>query len=175
MLFLEFVIASKSPLIGIFFLPGAGGHNDKLLAFRGLEEIVTRKQADAFPGLEIAASKKAREAAVGGAIARKGKDVRCAVTEDETRADCELKSPCGGLILTRIKMGADDSGERIAVGNAKARKTEIERLRDAFLRMRGTTQERKIRRDGEFRERGARAVHAKSPCMNQRGAALSVS
>jgi len=134
-----------------------------------------RQKAEALLRLEIAQSDEAREAAIGGAIARKAENISCAVAKDEASADRELQAACRRLIVSRINMRTHDAGKSVAIGNADALETKLKGAGDELFRMRGATQEREIGGDGEFRERNAwpRGAHAKSPCMNQRGAAVS--
>jgi hypothetical protein len=161
----------------IFFLPCAGRHHDELHARRVDEKIIAREKTKALLRPQIAASDEACEPAVSRAIARKRKNVGRAIAKDETGADRKLETVGRRLVVSCIDMGADDAGKRIAVGNPNSGKAEVERMRNQLFRMRSAAQEGKIRGDGKFREgnAGPRGFHAKSPCMNQRSAMISVS
>src|SRR5690348_7391099 len=97
-------------------------NDDEEQAFVEFGEIVEVDDAFAFFGAAVAEGEKAREAAVSGAVGWISDDVGCAVREDEPCADDEAHVD---LLLARLAVGANDAGERIAVGDADGRETVI--------------------------------------------------
>ena len=115
-----------------------------------------------------------------------GDDVGRAVGEGEARAHDEAetspRAACSASCLFRSQLldacpsqnllqrgiGAHDAGDGVAVGDADAGMAERERFAARIARMRCAAQEGEIRRG---RELGI-SCHGKSPCRNQRGAAL---
>ena len=141
-------------------------HHDERQPLAPLDQIVEIKRAHAFFRAQVALREQAAQAPPGGAVARIGEDVGRSVAEHEPRAGDDAKALGGGLVLARENMRAHDAGDGIAVGDSHARKPQLHRLRDDFLRVRGSAQEREIRRRGKLR---VMRVHANNPCMNQRG------
>ena len=78
----------------------------------------------------------------------------------------------GEPVDLRLLPGAHDARHRVAVGKADCRKAEPPGGDRQLLGLGGAAQEGEIRLDAEFGigDRGD-GVHAKSPCMNQRGTA----
>ena len=62
---------------------GAWWHQDELKAFGVLDEVCDVEDAVAFFGAAVAEGQQATEASPGGAVARVGQNVGCAVAEDE--------------------------------------------------------------------------------------------
>ena len=103
------------------------------------------QDAVAFFGAAVADGEQAAEAAVGGAVGRVGEDVGRAVAEDEAGADVDREVQLFGL-----REGADDAGDRVAVGDADGGVAERVRLLHQLARMRAAAQEGEVRRRREF-------------------------
>ena len=131
-----------------------------------------RKQAGAFLRAGIAAGEKPRQAAIGGAVLRKTQNIGRAVAKDQPAPMARRKPPaCCSSCET---MRAHDAGQRIAIGDPDAGEPLRHRRRDKFFRVRGAAQKGEIRRRRQLGVAMRNARHAKRPCMNQRGRAVSL-
>ena len=89
---------------------------------------------------EIAGGEEAAEPSVGGAVGRPDGHVRRSVAEGEAAAD-----RVGRAGLSRRQMAANDSGERVHVGDGEAGEAQPGGRRRKLFRVRGAAQEGKIR------------------------------
>ena len=157
------------------------GHDDEQETAGIGKEIAQGEQAFALLGPEIAHSQQPAQPAPAGPVRGIGDDVGRAVGEDEAASDRKLetaggrggRSAGGGELFphpVQRRIGPDDAGDGVAVGNADAGMAEREGGHDQVLRVRGAAQEGKI---GGGRQFGIDRVtaHANSPCRNQRGGA----
>src|SRR5260370_39885096 len=118
----------------------------------------------------LAAGEQLTQPAVSLPVARIDQDVRRAVHENEARTDQKFWFVFDVGIF-ELLVSPHYACQRIVVGNADDRKTQIASLMHVILRMRSAAQERKIRRDSDFGIAGG--IHANSPCTNQlEGASL---
>ena len=138
--------------------PGRRQRRDDLPLSPG-DKILEVEPAFALRSPAFAERQQPAQAAIGRAVGRIAEQAG-RVGEVEARADDEAQP---GLFGGR--MGAHDTGERIAVGDRDGAVAQFERPGNQFLGMRGAFQEAEIARHLQF----GIAAHAKSPCMNQCG------
>ena len=105
-------------------------------------DIFKIEHAFALLGAPHAQRQQPAEPAIGGAVARVGKQAWC-VFEIETAAHDEFDA----AQLARGEMSADDASKRVAVGDGDGRKAERPRRRHQLFRMRAAAQEGEIAGD----------------------------
>ena len=95
-------------------------------------------------GAALAQGEKARQTSIGGAVGRVAEQAR---TVDEVEAgtddDAEIHVPGRAV-------GADDAGERVAVGDGKGAQAQLPRLRHQLFGMGRAAQEGEVGRDLEL-------------------------
>ncbi len=142
-------------------------HRNKNLSLRMGRDIGERKLALAFCGAPLAERDQTRQAAVSGAVFRKAEEARC-IVEVEPRAD---NQPDGCVLGGDV--GADNAGERVAVGHGNRLEAERFGLRDKFVGVGGATQKRKVGCNLQLGIAHGVVSHPKRPCISQRGAPSS--
>ena len=123
-----------------------------LKALAAVQKVLEDEPAFAFGRAPISLCQNPAEPAISLAILRIGERVRAAVDEDEARAG---NDPCGGHrlnIISRERVRAHNSGERVAVGDPDPGELKLGCARDHLLGMRRSAQEREIRRRRQFGE-----------------------
>src|SRR6516165_7011600 len=111
------------------------------------KKILEIKQAAGFLGTAITAGEQATEFTPAGAVAWISQNVGCAIGEDEA---------CTGMIgerqiaFTLGHMGAHHARNAVAIAETEACQVEPCRLRQQFLGMGSTRQEREVRGDSEL-------------------------
>ena len=147
-----------------------GRHHHQQQAVLPFEQIIEGEQTLALRRAQLSRAQQATETAIGFAIRRIGENVRRAIHEDETATD-ELLRDRLAFLLQFFKRGihAHDAGQCVAVGDADGGIAQQRRRMRELPGMRGTAQEREIRRDADFRIGG----HANIPCRYQRGFPVS--
>jgi hypothetical protein len=138
------------------------------LPFGKFQEIIDLQVTLALFGAiaALAAGEQLAETAVGRAIARIDQDVRRAVHEDQPRSDQKLWL-VRDVGIIEFLVGPHHAGQRVVIGDADDGKPQVARLLHIGARIRSPAQERKIRRDADFRV--SRRGHANNPCMYQFG------
>ena len=145
-------------------------HDDQQQTVLPRDKIGKRQNAFAFFGAQFAGAEQAAEIAIGYAILRVSEDVGCVIRKRQPRTNQQSRQRCFTLALHLFQrvIGTHDAGDRITIGNADGGIAIIHRGFDQLMRMRRTTQERKIRGDGKLG-----VIHAKLPCMYQRATPFS--
>ena len=138
-------------------------HQHQQQAFLPFEEIVEREMAFALGGAQFSRTQQPAEAAIGGAVGGVSENVGRAVNEDKARANQQFWPVFFDCLQRRI--GAHDTGQGVAVGNADGGKPALCRRFHKLPGMRGAAQEGIIRRHGDF----GIGIHAKTPCRNHCG------
>ena len=172
--FLRIVPRALERVARAFFARGMRRHDDEQQSFLPGEKIVETQNAFALGGAKLAEAQKTAQPSVRRAIGRIGENVGRAVDEDESRADEQFRRRAVFLQhFLYAFIGAHHARKRVAVGDADRGMAVKRRRQDQFSGMRSATQKREIRGDRDLGV-GKRGTHAKSPCMNQRGAAVSL-
>jgi len=108
-------------------------------------EIVAIEQTLALVGAALAQREEPGKPSPGGAILRIGEDVGRAVGKHEPGAGSKFQARFLGLL-----MGAHHAGDRIAIGDTKARKAELLGALHQLFAMGSAAQEREVGGDGQF-------------------------
>ena len=146
-----------------------------ILAMR--QKVLQLQQAIALLRPQIADSQQPCQPPPAMARGRIGDDIGRIIGEAQPRAhdetEIEGRALAVGKLLKRIAQGnmcAHHPCHRVAIGNPDPAHAEIDRLRDHLGRLRGSTQERVIRRSNKF---GKGLHQANSPCRYHSGEATS--
>ncbi|MCY1223277.1 hypothetical protein D9M72_353980 [compost metagenome] len=142
-------------------------HHREQQVLAPLDEIGFIERAGALLGAQVSSTQHPAEIAPAAAIAGIGKHVGQIFRKGEPRAGLE-----GVFLHLGLRMRAHHTGNRIAVGNAKAANVKTARRNHHLARMRRAFEEGEIRPGADL-EIGDSVAHAKTPCMNQRGGALA--
>ena len=129
-------------------------HHAEHHAFAPGQKIWKVEKAIPLHGADIAEGEEAAEAAIGGAVGRPGEDVGGAVAECQAAAD-----GVGDTALFGGAEGANDAGERVAIGDADAGKTKARRRLHQFLGARSPAQKREVGGDAKLSEGNAGKGH----------------
>ena len=146
-------------------LVGGGGEirqDGERQAFPPVEEVGAPEVRSALFAAQIGFGEHAAEMPPALAVLRIGEHVGCAVRKRQPRSRM-----IGEARLLRLQPGPDRAGDRVAVGEPERRQAELPGRDRQFLWRRGAAQEGEVRVHRELGIGGR--VHAKTPCMNQRG------
>ena len=127
---------------------------DENLAFGVGGNIGEEQQALALGGAALAKRDEAAQTAVGSAITRKAQQT-WRVLKIEPCADDEAEPR-----VLRRHVGADHTGERIAIGNRNRGEAQRLGFRHQFIGVRGAAQEREVTRHLQFGVANSRARRA---------------